>query len=406
MPSENFIVAIISRDRRIHEEIATALSGRISVESVWTLAEYPDPASLAEIRQAAEGCVVFLDFSDPVRAEAVAGELDRTFPRAATVALCPSAQPKNLLQLMQLGVREVLALPCTGAEVVRAFHRVMNKLAAPAGAEQGGRLYAFLPAKPGVGATTLASHSAAAAARLTQARTLLLDFDFRLGITSFLFKLSGQHSVVDAINTRASLGGDVWDRMVSRRGTLDILGSAPTEFGNTDPEAGAVELVDLARRAYGCVCVDLPGEMRDYELETMNRASECFLVTTADITALHMAKRKAATLHSLGLQTKVSVILNRVQGRGGMSIKEVESILQLPVVISAPAAEREITLAVQAGKALEGRTPLVAQIENIARRMSPGVPVQAESKTRKFIDMFSVSRVRDGGAWGWQSDGS
>lgn len=404
MPNENFIVAIVSRDRGVHEEIASALSGRVSVESVWTLAEYPDPPAVAQIRQAAESCVVFLDFSDPLRAEAVAGELDRTFPGAATIALRPSAQSKDLLHLMQLGVREVIALPCTAGEVVRSFHRVMNKLSAPAAADQGEHLYAFFPAKPGSGATTLAAHGAAAAARLSDMRTLLLDYDFRLGITSFLFKLSGDHSVVDAINHRESLGSDVWDRMVCRRGMLDILGSAPAEFGSRDPETGAVELADLARRAYAAICVDLPGEMRDYEIETMNRASECFMVTTPEITALHMAKRKAATLHSLGLQTKVSVILNRVQGRGSVSIKEVEAILQLPVVISAPQAEKEIAEAVQAGRALEGRSALVTQIENIARRMSPGVPANRESKTRKFIDMFSVSRVRDRASWGWQAN--
>ncbi len=395
MPEEKLIVAIISRDRAVHEGIASALNGSVAVDAVWTLADYPDPTSLAEMRKAAGNCVVFLDFSDQIRADAVAGELDRSFPSAATIALCPSAQPRNLIQLMQLGVREVLTLPCAGGDVLRAFQRVMNKLTVPAEVERGGRLYAFFPAKPGAGATTLAAHSAAAAARLTQAQTLLLDYDFRLGITSFLFKLSGEHSVIDAINTRASLGTEVWDRMVCRRGMLDILGSAPAEFGSMDPEAGAVELVDLARRAYGCVCVDLPGEMREYELQTMNRASECFMVTTPDMTALHMAKRKAATLHSLGLQTKVSVILNRAQTRGGMSTKEVESILQLPVVISVPPAEREFTVAVQLGKALEGRSPLVAQIESIARLMSKGVPVRVESKARKFIDMFSVSRVRD-----------
>jgi pilus assembly protein CpaE len=258
-----------------------------------------------------------------------------------------------------------------------------------------------LPAKPGVGATTLAVHCAAAAARLSNQRTLLLDYDFRLGMTSFLLKLSGSHSVLDAVSAKGEFASEVWDNMVSRRDTLEILGSAPVNFGGVNPEDGALRLIDYARKSYQITCVDLPGDMRDYEIETIHRAKECFLVCTPDIGVLHMAKRKAELLSSLGLHSKVSVIMTRVEGRGSMSSKDVETILQLPVRFSVMAADKQIAEATQTGSVLEGRSPLVTRIESIARRMVPGTPkAGAASVGRRFIDMFSVSPVRERSRWG------
>ncbi len=402
MSNQPFIVAIISADRRIHDEIASALNGNADIETIWTLGEYPDRESLSDIGKATGGCVVFLDFSDPIRAKAVAAELDSSYPMATAIAVNSATHPQNLIELMQLGIREVVACPVSAADVAGAFGRVARKSKTPAGAEdEGGHLYAFLPSKPGAGATTLAAHGAAAAARLTNQRTLLIDFDFRLGMTSFLFKLHGAHSVLDALAGHAQLDAQLLDRMVCRRGMLDILGSAPVEFGGVNPESGAIALVDLARQSYRTICVDLPGEMREYEVETLHRAKECFLVTTPDIGALHMAKRKAEILRTLGIENKVSVIMNRMDSRGAMPIRDVEAILQLPVRFSVSSSEQQIAAATQAGEALEGRSPLVAQIENIARRMSPGTHSGDGAKPWKFIEMFSVSQVRNRARWGW-----
>lgn len=401
MASQSLILAVISPDRAVREAIAEALEQCPDIETLWTLSEYPSPTQLAEVRNATGGCIMFLDFEDPIRAKAIAAELDTAYPMAATVAVHRAKNPKDVIELMQLGIREVIPLPVLGTDVVRAFAQVSRKLRPPKRTDDaGGHLYAFLPAKPGVGATTLAVHCTAAVARLSGQRTLLLDFDFRLGMTSFLLKLNGSSSVLDAAAAHGRFEGDLWDSMVNRRGMLEVLGSAPVHFGGVNPETGALQLVDHARRNYQVTCVDLPGEMREYEIETLQRAKECFLVCTPDIGALHMAKRKAEVLSSFGLQQIVSVIMTRVEGRGGMDVKDIETILQLPVRFSVAAADKQIADATRAGSVLEGRSPLVAQIENIARRMIPGVPRDAGTKGRRFIEMFSISPVRERSRWG------
>jgi hypothetical protein len=105
-------------------------------------------------------------------------------------------------------------------------------------------------------------------------------------------------------------------------------------------------------------------------------------------------------LRELGLQAKVSVIMNRFDGRGSMPLRDVESILQLPVRFTVPVADKDIAAATQQGEALQGRSPLVVQLEQIGRRMVPSAAPVTGSKARKFIEMFSVTPVRDRARWG------
>jgi Flp pilus assembly CpaE family ATPase len=145
--------------------------------------------------------------------------------------------------------------------------------------------------------------------------------------------------------------------------------------------------------------VDLPGEMRSYEMEVVRQAKECFLVCTPDIGSLHMARKKTAVLREAGLHSRVSLIINRVQGKG-FSTADVETILQLPVRFTVMAADKEIADATRRGVAIEGRSDFAVQIANIANRIGPSAGTgRSKSRTRRFIEMFSVSPIRDRPNW-------
>lgn len=399
MQAETFLTAVISPNRQHHELLAAALEEDQFIESFWTLADYPEPQQTTELlSKARSGAIVFLDFADPVRSELVARQIAEAEAQAAVIAIHYSPQSSShVFELIRMGVQEVLTAPLKTREVQRAFQRARRKLAPqPEGEVAEANLYAFLPAKPGVGATTIAAHSAAAASRLGSQRTLLVDFDLQLGMTSFLFKLHGEHSVLNAL----SMGGqlkEMWDQVVSKVGMLDVLGSAPVQFGRAYPGGGAGALLDFASSRYGVVCVDLPGEMRDHELETLARAREIFLVCTPDVGALHLAKAKVDLLRQLEAASRVCVVLNRAQNRGSVSISTVEDVLQIPVRHTVPPAEREITAATHRAMPIDGKSLIATQLENIGRRMIPSAgtkPVE-EKRPRSFLEYFSLTPVRE-----------
>src|ERR1700676_5364055 len=174
MSQKSVTVAVISPVQQTREQLASTFEANPHLAALWTLADYPGSEQLVRIREARSGCVVFIDFSDAIRAGRVALELDKSYPMTATVAIQAAGSPQSLIELIQLGIRDVISVPVSYREANEAFQRASRKLGRePEPEEQRGDIYAFLPARPGSGATTVAVHSAAAAARLSGERTFL-----------------------------------------------------------------------------------------------------------------------------------------------------------------------------------------------------------------------------------------
>ncbi len=382
------ILATVSSQTGFHMDVRAALEGRLRSEAAWEL-NYSDATRLRGV-SAEEKCIVVLDLSDS-QALAVARSVDGR-PQIATIGVGGDGTREELLQLMQVGVRDVLPT-FSYREILNAANRAAASLACAG--ELLADLYAFVPAKPGCGASTLATQATTIASRLAQEPTLLLDFDVRLGVTSFLLKSEGTHTIVDALVQADRLDKDVWASLVSQIGNLHLLGSGPVDFSRPLSADRFSELLEFAIRQYSVVAVDLPGGMEDYECEVMLRAKRVFLVCTPDIGALHVARRKANWFHDLRLTDKVSLVLNCAERRGTLSVEEIERIVQLPVRYLVPASAHEIGKAVRDGTVVEGSSHLAKQIARIAGDMVTARPPGKKSNAvRRFVEYFSVSAAR------------
>jgi Flp pilus assembly CpaE family ATPase len=383
------ILAIVSADAGFHTDVRTALDGNLRFETIWELS-YNDAARLRGIGSD-QKAIVIVDFSEPVQAMSVARAVAGR-PLAATIAVGTGGHRDELLPLMQIGVREVLPRFAYG-EMLQAANRAAVNLGCAG--ESIADLYAFVPAKPGCGATTVAVYATAVAARLASEPTLLLDFDIRLGVTSFLLKTESAKTIVDALMHADRLDHNLWSGLVSRLDNLHVLGSGPVDFSRPVPPERFMELLDYAVRQYSVVAVDLPGTMEDHECDVLLRAKRIFLVCTPEIGALHVARRKSAWLHDLRLADKVSVVLNCVERRSGFSVADIERIVQLPVRYLLPASAVEIARAVNKGAIIAGSTPLAKQIATIAADMVATRPeVKKLTPVRRFVEYFSISAAR------------
>ena len=367
------------------------LDSRVQRDETWNL-NYDETTKLRTLG-VAEQCVLVIDFSDARRAMAVASMVCGR-SQVASIALNSGTSRDELLALMQAGVRDVL-LEFTTLGILQSVNRAVAQLTKAE--EVLGDLYAFVPAKPGCGATTVATYVTAAVARQAQEPALLLDFDIRLGIMSFLLKIEGAHTIVDALQQADRLEPGLWANLVCQRGPLHVLGSGPLEYSQQVPTHRFTTLLDFAVRQYPLVAVDLPGTLEDYECETLLRAEKILLVCTPDVGALHVALRKSNWLRDLHVADKVVVVLNRVERRSAFSLRDIERIIQLPVRYLLPDAAPEISDAVQQGIALEGSSRLAKQIDRIADDMLGSKRIQKNSNVvRRFVEYFSVSPAREG----------
>jgi Flp pilus assembly CpaE family ATPase len=384
------ILATVSQDPAFHSDVRAVLETRYKFEAVWNL-NYEESTRLIGV-EPDQKCVCIVDFLNHDRALAVARTLSGR-PQITMIAVGYGNSRDDLLILMQAGVRD--ALPQLSArDLLNCTNRALAALGAPG--EVVADLYAFVPAKPGCGASTVATYASGMASRLSDEPSLLLDFDIALGVTTFLLKAEGTRTIVDALQRSGRLDRDVWSNMVAQIGNLHLLGSGAGDFSRPFLTEHFRWLVDFAVRQYSLVTVDLPGSMEEHECEVLMRAKGILLVCTPDIGALHVARRKSLWLRDLQLTHKVSVVLNNVESRNSMSVKEIERIIQLPVRYLLPAGTKDVAKAVQKGEILDSNCGLGRQILTIAKDMTPARSVVSKpSPVRRFVEYFSVSPARD-----------
>jgi Flp pilus assembly CpaE family ATPase len=383
------ILTTVSSDPSFHRDVCAALGTRFRFEAIWDL-DYEDSARLQGVKSD-EKCLNIVDFRSQARALPMVRALNGR-PQVTTIALNCGSGSEDLLLLMQAGVRDVLP-QFTTRDLVQAANRAMALLGTVG--EILGDVFAFVPAKAGCGATTVGTYAAGLAARLSDEPTLLLDFDIQLGLTTFLLKAVGTHTIVDALGLVDRLDRDVWSSLVSQIGNLHLVGSGAGDFSHSFLPEQFRKLLDFAVRQYSVVAVDLPGSMDGHECEVLMRAKRILMVTTPDIGALHVARRKAQWFQDLQLKDKVAVVVNSAQGRNVLSIEDIERIIQLPVRYQLPYGAKDVAKAAQDGAVLDAGCPLGRQIGLIAADMMPSKSVTSKpSPVRRFVDYFSVNTVR------------
>jgi pilus assembly protein CpaE len=399
------IAAIISKDISLRARLETALEATIGVDSVLIIPEYPGASEIRSLEKTNEKYVAFIDFRDDVaRAIVLADEITRFCPSVGAVALNVSSSQSDLIAIVRAGVCEVLPQAFSNHDVQTAVVNVTRKLTGALDSSiSEGIVYAFLPSKPGSGASSLAAYSALACSRIRDRHPVLLDFDVRLGISSFVLKLDSPNSIVTALENAHRMDQTLWNQLVTQRGNLDILGSAPGDFGARVPVESFQSVLRWVRRQYAIAILDLPGSMEDFEVATLQQAGTIFLVCNPDLVSLHMAGLTIQRLRSLALLDRVSVLLNRVDKQTGLSRRDIESILHLPICVTVPSDERAVCEAVQQGTGVNPKSALGKQIEVIAQKMvgnTHNVSITAPPRTkRRFVEFFSVPQTREIEPW-------
>jgi Flp pilus assembly CpaE family ATPase len=386
---ETVVLATVSSESSFHRDVRAALDTRFRFEAVWDLS-YEDAARLHSVKSD-EKCLNIIDFKSPAQALPVVRMLCGR-PQVTTIAANCGNSKEELLLLMQAGVRDVLP-QFTTRDLLQTANRALALLGSAG--EIVGDIHAFVPAKAGCGATTVATYTAGMASRLADEPTLLLDFDIQLGLTTFLLKALGTHTIMDALELVDRLDPDVWASLISQSGNLHLLGSGAGDFSHSYLPEQFRKLLDYAVRQYSVVAVDLPGAMADYECEVLLRAKRILMICTPDIGALHVARRKAQWFRDLQLTDRVSVVVNNVEGRNALSVQDIERIIQLPVRYMLPSGIKDVSKAAQKGAILEANCALGRKISEIAGDMIPAESIVGKANpVRRFVEYFSVNTVR------------
>lgn len=278
------------------------------------------------------------------------GELDPSFIREATAAGVRGVIPTSIGDRELAGLIERAGLPAPTEADISASHQVIV-VASPKG---------------GVGKTTMAVNLSALLAEQAPGEVVLLDLDLQFGDVATVLDLQPEYTLADALHSGSA------DSMLLRT----LLVPHPANFsvlcGADHPAAvGAItgdeirKLVHQFSSNFRYVVIDTSAGLPEETLASLEEASDVVFVATLDVATLRNVRKEVEVLADLGLlPERRHVIINRTDRLSGLTQKDAENTLGLPVDVTltasavVPLAANHGRLAVEDKKAKSVSRPL------------------------------------------------
>jgi Flp pilus assembly CpaE family ATPase len=150
-------------------------------------------------------------------------------------------------------------------------------------------------------------------------------------------------------------------------------------------------LIQFMRRNYQALAFDMSGNLERYSIEVMQESRQIFLVCTPEIPSLHLAREKLGFLKTIGLDSKISLLLNRVPKKSPFTVPQVEELVGSKVAASFCNDYFAVSRATTAGQVLDPESTIgrecTAFAAGLADRRSSA---PTEKKTKKFLELFNV----------------
>jgi len=191
-------------------------------------------------------------------------------------------------ELMARGISEYLVLPLNVLDFIRA----VSALYSGEGAEPLGRVIAFVGAKGGVGASTIAHNVGWSIARDLEVETVIVDMDLAYGTAGLDFNQDPPQGIADAVFAPDRIDANMIDRLLSKCSDhLSLLAASATLDRVYDFEDTAFDAIfDILRASVPCIVVDMPHVWTSWSKRVLTAADDVVVVASPDLANLRNAK--------------------------------------------------------------------------------------------------------------------
>lgn len=364
---------LIAEDRELATRVTAAMSETREFEILSDLRSYPQEHTLEIRLRQIQPNVVLVDLAtNPEAAAGLIRFVSKVEPPVRVIGLHWENNPDVLIRSLRAGASEFLSAPFEAEAQKEAASRIRRLMEPEArNPQEFGKLVVWSSAKPGSGASTLATQCAFSLKRLTGKRVLLMDMDLFSGSIAFSLKLNPTYSLLDALERSDQLDPGLWSALTVSAYGVDVL-PAPDHAVNEDFEFSRVhEVFEYARMLYDWIVVDLPTVFYRTSLFAFSEADQAYLVSTSELPSLHLARRAVGMLTQLGYgKDRFQMIVNRLNKKADISVADMQKIFACPVYASLPNDYHSLHKVVTRAEALPPDCELGRSIEQIAGKLA------------------------------------
>ncbi len=294
-------------------------------------------------------------------------------------------------ELMRRGASEYLVAPLNPLHLIEVISGLyLDPDAAPIG-----RVIAFVGARGGAGASSLAHNVGWCIAEELAINTTIIDLDLPFGTTGLDFNEEPSQGVADALSAPERLDDVLLDRLLVKRGEhLSIFATQAMIDREYDASADAYEsVIEAVRQSTPCVILDLPHLWTPWIKATLISADDIVIVAPPDLASLRNTKNMAELLRqSRPNDTPPRLVLNQVgvTKRPEIPSKDFAETIGVEPALVMPFEPALFGQAANNGQMLNElapKSPVAGGIRRLAELVTGRAP-QAQQKAAPFLSFL------------------
>lgn len=311
-----------------------------------------EPASLPE-------AIVFTSDVPVDRSLAMAAEVHAVRPDIDMVLIAP-VEKQVMLDAMRVGIRDVGASlddPAVlaglrdrldaRADVTRPQAAIANPSPLT---DFWSRTITVLSPKGGVGKTSISANLAVTLAKQSPMEVVVVDLDLQFGDLTTVLDLKPTHTLSDAfaLGTRDNLLLKTY-LTVHPAGFYVLCGADSPAANDKVTGAQVTQLIGQLQEQFRYVVLDTAAGLDDTTMAALERSDDAVIVTTMDVACLRSVQKEIELLGELALlpESRI-VVVNFADRTSGLRIKDVETVIGLPVDVVLPRS-KDIPLSANRG---------------------------------------------------------
>jgi pilus assembly protein CpaE len=351
-------VAVLTEDRDHLSDLQNRLEATRLAHVVFANVGFPLGATDSILRQIQDqrAEVVLIDISaqNPQPAIRAIELIQANTLQLAIFANGTLQQPTVIVASMRAGAGEYLDDSAGADALLEALTRFSSNRTRTRGGAGKARIFTFLSAKGGAGATTAAVNTAVA---LQQAHGSVVLVDFApVGHAQLHLNLRPTFGVPDALQNLHRLDVSLLDGlMTTAKDGLHLLAGPQQPYPSMPTPAELARLFDLLVNHYRYVVVDASSRLDSTTRLLSDLSNAVLMVAQTDVVSLWSAGRIHAFLEEGTGRNRLRLVLNRYKKIPGFTDEDVEHATRCKVLWKVPNAFQAVSPAIDHG------TPVVLQ---------------------------------------------
>ncbi len=351
-------VALLTEDRERLAELQRRLESTRLAQVVFSNVGFPVGPTDSILRQIqdlrAEVVVVDISAENPEPAIRVIELLQANTLQLAIFGNGSMQQPTTIVASMRAGAGEYLDESAGAQSLLEALTRFSSNRTRTRGGAGKARIFTFLSAKGGAGATTAAVNTAMALQQ-SHGNVVLVDFAL-VGHAQLHLNLRPSFGVPDAIENLHRLDASLLDGlMTTAKGGLHLLAGPQQPYHSVPTPSELARLFDLLVNHYRYVVVDASSRLDSTTRLLSDLSNAVLMVTQTDVVSLWSAGRIHAFLEEGAGRNRLRMVLNRYKKIPGFTDEDIERSTKCKVLWKVPNAYQAVSPAIDHG------TPVIMQ---------------------------------------------